>query len=92
MMILKEAEREGVELTIRKHGVYPSTFYSWRKKYLIEGAEVFVQRERSVRDDAYIKRLEDENTLYKQLLAERELELALKDELLKKKYPHALRK
>jgi len=34
---LKEAEQKGGEVTIRKYGVYPSTYYSWRKKHLIGG-------------------------------------------------------
>lgn len=36
-----------------------------------------------------IKNLEKENALLKKLLAEKELESHLKDELLKKKYPWA---
>jgi len=36
--------------------------------------------------------LEDEVGLLKQLLAERDMEIALRDELLKKKYPKARKK
>ena len=39
-----------------------------------------------------IKELEQENELLKQLLAEKELESRLKDDLLKKKYPKVKRK
>ncbi|MDM7920324.1 MAG: hypothetical protein QUS12_14335 [Methanosarcina sp.] len=38
--------------------------------------------------DAYAKRLEKENRILKELLAEKELEAKLKDELLKKKFGH----
>lgn len=90
--VLKEAKEKGVELTLRKYGVYPSTYYSWRKKYLVEG-EAGVDDTASKRKDRnYIRQMEDELALYKQLLAERDLELALKDELLKKKYPWARKK
>ena len=90
--ILKEAKEKGVEVTIRKYEVYPSTFYSWRKKYLLEGAEGVDDTASRRKDKDYIRQLEDEMALLKQLLAERDLELALHDDLLKKKYPWARKK
>ena len=90
--ILKEAREKGVELTIRKHGIYPSTYYSWRKKYLVEGETGLDDTASKRKDKNYIRQLEDEAALLKQLLAEKDLELALKDELLKKKYPWARKK
>ncbi len=33
LALLKEVDQEGLQLTLRKHGIYPSTYYSWRKKY-----------------------------------------------------------
>jgi len=92
LKIIRESERNGTQLTIRKYGVYQSTFYSWRKKYRIEGSESLGRKKRITKDDNYIKQLEDEVALFKQLLAEKEMESALKDELLKKKYPWARRK
>jgi putative transposase len=89
LAILKEAEQNGVELTIRKHGIYPSTYYSWRKKYQLEGESGFTDSARRKKDRQYIRQLEDELSLLKQLLAERDVEIALRDELLKKKYPWA---
>lgn len=92
LQIVKEAEEFGTEITIRKYGVYPSTFYVWRKKYRLEGESSFERAPRTKKDDNYIKRLEDELSLAKQLIADRDIELALKDELLKKKYPWARKK
>jgi putative transposase len=92
LQIIKEAEESSTELTIRKHGIYPSTFYSWRKKYRIGGDAGLRRIERVTKDDNYIRRLEDELSLAKQLIADRDMELALKDELLKKKYPWARKK
>jgi putative transposase len=40
---------------------------------------------------ALLRKLEKENATLKQLLAEKELESKLKDELLKKKYPNLKR-
>lgn len=92
LSIVLEAEKQGTEITIRKHGVYPSTFYSWRKKYRLDGEAALGRKSRTPKDDFYIKKLEDEVSLFKQLLAEKEMELALKDEMLKKKYPWARKK
>ena len=89
LKIILEAQEHGTEITIRKYGVYSSTFYTWRKKYRVEGADSLGRKKRTTKDDHYIKKLEDEVSLFKQLLAEREMELALKDDLLKKKYPWA---
>jgi putative transposase len=87
--ILKEAKSEGLQITLRKHGVYPSTYYSWRKKLKFEGEEGLDAQERRRKDGHYIRKLEDEVSLLKELLADREMQIALKDELLKKKYPWA---
>jgi len=81
-----------VQLTLRKYGIYPATYYSWRKKYLIGGEEGLADGAERKKDKQYIRKLEDEVGLLKELLAERELELALKDALLKKKYPWARKK
>jgi putative transposase len=92
LKILEEAKKVGVQITLRKYGVYPATYYSWRKKYEIEGEAGISDRASRRKDYKYIRQLEDEISLLKQLLAERDLEIALQDELLKKKYPWARRK
>ena len=92
LWILKEVKENGRELPLRKHGVYPSTYYSWCKKYELEGEAGFQDAARRKKDQQHIKYLEDENSLLKQLLAERAIEIALRDELLKKKYPWARKK
>jgi putative transposase len=33
LAILKEASTQGVRATIEKYGIYPATYYSWRKKF-----------------------------------------------------------
>ena len=92
LKILKEAKEEGVQVTLRKYGIYPATYYSWRKKYLVEGVDGLTDSAKRKKDKQYIRKLEDEVGLLKELLAERDLEMALKDELLKKKYPWARKK
>ena len=39
LSILKEAELSGVKKTLDKHGVYPTTYYYWRKKYRLLGKQ-----------------------------------------------------
>ena len=84
--ILKEASTGGVRETLQKHGIYPATYYSWKKKFEELGEEGFVNGMTKARL-AKIRELEQEVDCLKQLLAEKELESKLKDELLKKKYP-----
>ena len=92
LQILQEAESEGVQITLRKYGVYNSTYYSWRKKYRLEGEAGIADTAQRRQHRQRIEQLEDENSLLKQLLAERELQIALQDELIKKKYPKVKRK
>lgn len=86
LKILTESKKNGVKVTLEKHGIYPATFYSWRKKYAEMGEEGF-RHGITPAQLKEIKRLEKENGLLKTIIAEKELESKLKDELLKKKYP-----
>jgi putative transposase len=33
LQLLKEASKNGVTVTLENHGIYPATYYSWRKKF-----------------------------------------------------------
>ena len=85
--IIQEASKKGVKVTLAKYDLYPGTFYYWKKKYMSMGSDGLdhgLTKERLAR----IRELEKENEMLKQLLAEEKLEGKLKNELLKKKYPH----
>ncbi|MBW6492942.1 MAG: transposase, partial [Lentimicrobium sp.] len=41
LQIIKEASEQGVTSTLEKHGIYPATFYSWKKKFDTMGEEGF---------------------------------------------------
>ena len=86
--ILEEASLQGVQATMDKHGLYPTTFYSWKKKFETMGEAGF-RHGMTPEHIKEIKRLEKENEQLKLLLAEKELEGRLKYELLKKKYAWA---
>lgn len=87
LSILKEAEKEGVKKTLSKYNLYPATYYYWKKKYTSLGADGNLHP-KGIYDASTVRKLEKENAALKQLLAEKELESKLKDEMLKKKYPH----
>ena len=81
--ILEEASKNGIAETLRKHGLYPATFYAWKQKYEKEGTAGLTPQ--------YLKRqskenreLMQENALLKKLVAEKELELAMAKEVIKK--------
>jgi putative transposase len=88
LQILKEASEKGIKITLEKHGIYPASYYSWKKKYETMGEAGF-RHGMTPEHIKEIKRLEKENELLKKLLAEKELEGHLKTELLKKKYAWA---
>ena len=88
--IIAEAGKEGVKITLAKYGLYPATYYYWKKKLLVYGEDGLNHRTLK-NQEREIKRLEKENESLKILLGEKELAGKLKDEMLKKKYP-ALRK
>ena len=88
LQLLKEASEKGVTVTLEKHGIYPATYYSWKKKFEQMGEAGF-RHGITPKHIKEIKRLEKENELLKKLLAEKEIEGHLKSELLKKKYAWA---
>ncbi len=82
--ILLDIQRLGVTVGCRKHGVAKTQYYDWLEKYNAHGIEGLEDR-RGKNMDAMIKKLEKENRMLKELLAEKDLESKMKDELLKKK-------
>jgi putative transposase len=83
--ILQDIQRLGVTLGCRKHSVSKAQYYIWLDRYNSGGLAGLEDR-RKADSDAQVKRLERENRMLKELLAEKELESKMKDELLKKKF------
>ena len=75
----------------RKMGVSEATYYNWKKKHDQMG-QAGLQHSMTKEKLKRIGELEEEVDLLKKLLAEKEMESQLKDELLKKKYPKVKRK
>lgn len=82
--ILKDIQRIGVVAGCRKHDIATRTYYDWLDKYNAHGIDG-LDRKQKASADAELKQLRKENRMLKEMLAEKELEARLKDELLKKK-------
>lgn len=91
LQIIEEANKNGVKITLEKYALYPGTYYYWKKKLLVYGEEG-LDHKRIKDAQKVISTLEKENEQLKLLLAEKELEAKLKDEMLKKKYPELRKK
>lgn len=82
--ILSSSEEIGIVETCRKYGVSTGTFYSWRKKYDNQG-EVGLKVSYDTRSKE-LKQAEEENRILRKLLSNKEIELEVQRELLKKKF------
>jgi putative transposase len=82
--IIQDIQQLGVLAGCRKHGINKALYYRWVHRYNSLGLDGLEDR-RSVNMEAAYKKLEKENEMLKKILAEKELESKLKDELLKKK-------
>lgn len=82
--ILQEAEAESALSVCRNHGISGNTFYKWKHAYEEAGVSGLKPKKRGPHSDPEQKRLEKENERLKKILAEKELELQIKEELLKK--------
>ncbi len=83
--IILDIQSLGVTVGCRKHNIAKTLYYEWVERYNASGLEGLEDRRR-INQDAMVKRLEKENRMLKELLAEKELESRMKDELLKKKF------
>jgi transposase-like protein len=91
--ILQEADTNGIAQTCRKFNIAPSLFYKWKDQYLNGGSEALKPKHhhKTVIDPELIK-LRDENERLKKMVAEKELIIQIKDELVKKTLQREMRK
>ncbi len=82
--ILTISEEIGVVETCRKHGVSTGTFYSWKKKHESQG-EAGLKVSYNTKSKEH-KQAEEENRILRKLLSNKEIELEVQRELLKKKF------
>ncbi|WP_026810582.1 transposase [Arenibacter latericius] len=82
--ILSSSEEIGIVETCRKYGVSTGTFYSWKKKFDQKGeAGLKVPYDTKSKE---LKEAEEENRVLRKLLGDKEIELEVQRELLKKKF------
>jgi putative transposase len=82
--ILSTSEEIGVVETCRKYSLSTGTFYSWKKKFEHKGeAGLKVTYDTKTKEH---KASEEENRVLRKLLSDREIELEVQRELLKKKF------
>lgn len=82
--ILSSSEEIGVVETCRKYGLSTGTFYSWKKKFDQKG-EAGLKVTYDTRSKE-LKQAEEENRVLRKLLCDKEVELEVQRELLKKKF------
>jgi putative transposase len=83
LAILEEAKVAGMAATCRKYNLADSMIYKWRDKLESRGQEALRSHTRASAQE--LRQLEDENRRLKQILADKELELQMQKELIKKK-------
>lgn len=82
VQLIEESKVHGVLVTARKHELSYQTLKNWVDAYALKGLSGLERKGSSV--DPELKRLYIENEQLKLILAEKELELRVKSELLKK--------
>jgi putative transposase len=82
--ILSSSEEQGIVEACRKYKVSTGTFYSWKKKYDTQG-EVGLKVTYDTRSKE-LKAAQGENRILRKLLSNKEIELEVQRELLKKKF------
>lgn len=84
LTILASSEEIGIVETCRKFSVSTGTFYSWKKKFEHKGeAGLKVTYDTKSKE---LKQAEEENRILRKLLSNKEIELEVQRELLKKKF------
>ncbi len=82
--ILASSEELGIVETCRKYSVSTGTFYSWKKKHEAQG-EAGLKVSYDARSKE-LKQAEEENRILRKVLSNKEIELEVQRELLKKKF------
>lgn len=83
--LLIEIQKLGVVAGCRRYSIDPTTYYTWLERYQAHGINGLEDR-RSQNQDAMVRKLEKENKILKELMAEKDLEIKMQSELLKKRW------
>lgn len=81
LSILKEAGEHGVKVTLEKHSIYPSVYYKWKSKYT--KASIDSASDLTHSHLKRIRELEKQLQSYKELVAEKELQIRMHEAVKK---------
>ena len=85
--ILEYYKQHGLSRTTRKYQVSQTNLYKWRDKFEAEGVEGLEHKTRKISQiDPEFVRLQRENKELKAIVAEKELQLRIQAEMLKKSH------
>jgi len=84
LAILEEASNGDVVEICRKHNLSTGTYYNWRKKFETKGESGLKVKYDNRSNE--LKKAEEEIRILRKLLSDREIELEIQRELLKKKF------
>jgi putative transposase len=85
--ILEYYKQNGLGRTVRKYQVSQTTLYKWRDKFEAEGPSGLESKGKKIdQRDPELLRLERENKELKAIVAEKELQLRIQAEMLKKSH------
>jgi len=85
LQVLEEAKQIGIAAACRKHGVANSVFYRWRERFEASGQLEAAPPGGRTEEGRQILELEAENLRLRRIVADKELELQIQRDLLKKK-------
>jgi putative transposase len=86
LAVLHDGDLIGVAVSCRKHGVSNSMYYRWKGLLDSGGAGALEpSRAAGAADARRLRELEEENLRLKRIVADKELELQMQRELLKKR-------
>lgn len=82
--ILHHVSQYGPSKTSREYGVSQATIYRWRQQYELDGEPGLSGVSRQTSESEELRRLKRENAQLKHIVAEKELQLRIQSEMLKK--------
>ena len=86
LLIIQEAEQNGVTQVLRKHNLSYSVFLRWKNQFNQGGVSSLKPQYHKV--DPELRALQEENARLKKIIGNQALELEFKTELLKKSDAH----
>ena len=82
--LLVEIQKLGVDAGCSRYSIDTKTYYTWLERYQAHGINGL--KDRSLQNlDAIVRKLEKENKILKELMVEKDLQIKMHSEILKKK-------